>query len=106
MHGTEDMAVAYNQSVILHSALKRADVPSALLTVTGGGHGVGVGVLNEYVQKFIDGHLGNKRAVFKDHLTGVEDRPALGPGYKGAIAPFFCRETGYSLDGFHGVAVY
>ena len=66
MHGTEDMAVAYNQSVILHSALKRADVPSALLTVTGGGHGVGVGVLNEYVQKFIDGHLCNKRAVFEN----------------------------------------
>ena len=66
MHGTEDMAVAYNQSVILHSALKRADVPSALLTVTGGGHGVGVGVLNEYVQKFIDGHLWNKRAVFEN----------------------------------------
>ena len=66
MHGTEDMAVAYNQSVILHSALKRADVPSALLTVTGGGHGVGVGMLNEYVQKFIDGHLWNKRAVFEN----------------------------------------
>jgi acetyl esterase/lipase len=67
MHGTEDMAVPYNQSVILHSALKRAGVPSMLLTVTGGGHGIGGGVLNEYVQKFIDDHLGNKRAVFEDH---------------------------------------
>ena len=66
MHGTEDMAVPYNQSVILHSALKRADVPSALLTVTGGGHGVGGGVLDEYVQKFIDGHLWNKSAVFEN----------------------------------------
>ncbi|MDP6915210.1 MAG: alpha/beta hydrolase [Verrucomicrobiota bacterium] len=66
MHGTEDMAVPYNQSVILHSALKKADVPSALLTVTGGGHGVGGGVLDEYVQKFIDHHLLNKRAVFEN----------------------------------------
>ena len=71
MHGTEDMAVAYNQSVILHSALKRADVPSALLTVTGGGHGVGGGVLNGHVQIFFDGHLGDKRAVFEDHTIPV-----------------------------------
>ena len=71
MHGTEDTAVPYNQSVILHSALKRTGVPSALLTVTGGGHGVGGGVLNGHVQIFFDDHLGDKRAVFEDHTIPV-----------------------------------
>ena len=65
MHGTRDMAVPYNQSVILHSALKKIGVPSALLTVTGGGHGVGGGVLNEHLQKFFDHHLLKKSGVFE-----------------------------------------
>ena len=65
MHGTKDMAVPYNQSVILHSALKKIGVPSALLTVTGGGHGVGGGVLNEHLQKFFDHHLLKKSGVFE-----------------------------------------
>ena len=65
MHGTKDMAVPYNQSVILHSALKKIGVPSALLTVTGGGHGVGGGVLNEHLQKFFDQHLLKKSGVFE-----------------------------------------
>ena len=65
MHGTKDMAVPYNQSVILHSALKKIGVPSALLTVTGGGHGVGGGVLNEHLQRFFDHHLLKKSAVFE-----------------------------------------
>ena len=65
MHGTKDMAVPYNQSVILHSALKKIGVPSALLTVTGGGHGVGGGVLNEHLQKFFDHHLLKKSSVFE-----------------------------------------
>ncbi len=65
MHGTKDMAVPYNQSVILHSALKKIGVPSALLTVTGGGHGVGGGVLNEHLQKFFDHHLLKKNGVFE-----------------------------------------
>ena len=65
MHGTKDMAVPYNQSVILHSALKKIGVPSALLTVTGGGHGAGGGVLNEHLQKFFDHHLLKKSGVFE-----------------------------------------
>ena len=65
MHGTKDMAVPYNQSVILHSALKKIGVPSALLMVTGGGHGVGGGVLNEHLQKFFDHHLLKKSGVFE-----------------------------------------
>ena len=41
MHGTKDMLVPYNQSVLLHNALKKAGVRSALLTVDGGGHSGG-----------------------------------------------------------------
>ena len=65
VHGTKDMAVPYNQSVILYSALKKVGVPSALLTVTGGGHGVRGGVLNGHLQKFFDHHLLKKRGVFE-----------------------------------------
>ena len=32
MHGTKEMLVPYNQSVVLHKALKKAGVRSALLT--------------------------------------------------------------------------
>ena len=65
VHGTKDMAVPYNQSVILYSALKKVGVPSVLLTVTGGGHGVRGGVLNGHLQKFFDHHLLKKRGVFE-----------------------------------------
>ena len=71
MHGTKDMAVPYNQSVILYSALKKIGVPSALLTVTGGGHGVGGGVLNEHLQTFFDHHLLKKSGVFESHTIPV-----------------------------------
>ena len=71
MHGTKDMAVPYNQSVILYSALKKVGVPVALLTVTGGGHGVGGGVLNEHLQKFFDYHLLNNSGVFESLIIPV-----------------------------------
>jgi acetyl esterase/lipase len=71
VHGTDDMAVPYNQSVLLHSALKRAGVPTALLTVAGGAHGVGGGALDKLVQQFIDARLGGGTAVFKDQTIPV-----------------------------------
>lgn len=39
MHGDNDMAVCYNQSELLHTALKKAAIPSTLYKVVGGGHG-------------------------------------------------------------------
>ena len=71
IHGTKDMAVPYNQSVLLYSALKTVDVPTALLTVTDGGHGVGGGVLNEHLKNFFDHHLLKKKAAFRDETIPV-----------------------------------
>jgi acetyl esterase/lipase len=39
LHGTQDPLVPYTQSVNLDRKLRATDVPSALLTVEGGGHG-------------------------------------------------------------------
>ena len=71
VHGTKDMAVPYNQSVILNAALNKVDVPTALLTVVDGGHGVGGGVLKKRLQIFFDHHLGGEEAAFKDEAIPV-----------------------------------
>lgn len=39
MHGDKDRAVPFNQSELLHDALRKAGVPSTLYKVTNGGHG-------------------------------------------------------------------
>ena len=71
VHGTKDMAVPYNQSVILNAALNEVDVPTALLTVVDGGHGVGGGELNKRLQIFFDHHLRGEEAAFKDESIPV-----------------------------------
>ena len=71
VHGTKDMAVPYSQSVILNAALNKIDVPTALLTVVDGGHGVGGGVLKKRLQIFFDHHLGGEEAAFKDEAIPV-----------------------------------
>ena len=71
VHGTKDMAVPYNQSVILNAALNKVGVPTALLTVVDGGHGVGGGVLKKRLQIFFDHHLGGEEAAFKDEAIPV-----------------------------------
>ena len=43
VHGTEDKLVPFPQSTVLAERLERAEVPVALLTVEGGGHGQGFG---------------------------------------------------------------
>ena len=73
-HGTKDMAVPYNQSVILHQALKKVGVPSVLITVADGGHGFGGGLLNEYFQAFIDNQLAGQRShLLKDKTITARD---------------------------------
>ena len=72
MHGTKDMAVPYNQSVILHRALKSAGVSSAFLTVKGGGHsGSGV-ILIERFSDFLEHYLLNKGHSVHDEIISVE----------------------------------
>ncbi len=41
VHGDEDPAVPYQQSVVLEKALEEVGVPTILVTVSGGGHGKG-----------------------------------------------------------------
>ena len=71
MHGTKDMLVPYNQSVLLHNALKKAGVRSALLTVDGGGHSGGKGVLPERFRTFIEFHLLGKKGIIADETIPV-----------------------------------
>ena len=40
MHGDKDVVVPFNQSELLHAALKKADIPTELYLVKGGGHGL------------------------------------------------------------------
>jgi len=71
MHGTKDMLVPYNQSVLLHNALKKAGVRSALLTVDGGGHSGGRGVLPERFRTFIEFHLLGNKGIIADETIPV-----------------------------------
>ena len=72
MHGTKDMLVPYNQSVILHKALKSAGVPSVFLTVKGGGHRGGGGILIERFRDFLEHYLLDKDYSAKDEIIPVE----------------------------------
>lgn len=60
VHGTDDMAVPYDQSVRLHEALQNAGVTSSLLTVKNGGHGgFNNPQVNQFVRLFLDRNLLN-----------------------------------------------
>ena len=72
MHGTDDMLVPYNQSVLLDKALKKAGVPSAFLTVKGGKHSGGRGVLPERCKTFLEHHLLGKTGTVSDETIPVE----------------------------------
>ena len=71
MHGTRDMLVPYNQSVLLHNALEKAGVSSVLLTVEGGGHGGGKGILPERFRAFVEFHLHGKKGNIEDETIPV-----------------------------------
>ena len=72
MHGTDDMLVPYNQSVLLDKALKKAGVPSAFLTIKGGKHRVGRGLLTERFKTFLEYHLLGKRVMVSDEIIPEE----------------------------------
>ena len=71
MHGTKDMLVPYNQSVLLNNALKKSRVQSALLTVEGGGHSGGNGVLPVRFREFIEINLLGKKGIIADETIPV-----------------------------------
>jgi fermentation-respiration switch protein FrsA (DUF1100 family) len=58
VHGTEDPAVPYSQSVALEKKLEEAGVPAILLTVEGAGHGKGFGpTVNEVATAYLEAQL-------------------------------------------------
>jgi acetyl esterase/lipase len=61
VHGSQDPLVSFNQSELLHQALKKTGVSSTLITVDGGGHGFSSREVDELVSKFFDHHLRGKK---------------------------------------------
>lgn len=58
VHGTEDRAVPYPQSLDYEKRLEAAGVPAILITVEGGGHGQGFGpAVNAAVEAYLAQHL-------------------------------------------------
>ncbi|MBE87211.1 MAG: carboxylesterase [Verrucomicrobiales bacterium] len=72
MHGTEDMLVPYNQSVLLDKALKSVGVPSVFLTVKGGGHHGGGGLLIERFRHFLEHYLLDMNFSINDEIIPVD----------------------------------
>ena len=61
IHGTNDNVVPFNQSELLHDALKKAGVESTLVPVQGGGHGnFRTNEVAERLRQFFDKHLRGK----------------------------------------------
>ncbi|MCX7050184.1 MAG: alpha/beta hydrolase [Candidatus Sumerlaeota bacterium] len=60
MHGDKDMTVPYQQSVLLHEALKKAGVDATFEIVPGAGHGFGGQDINKKVSEFFERTLKKK----------------------------------------------
>lgn len=65
-HGTKDLLVPYNQSVLYHSALKGKGVSTILITLEGGGHSMPTSFTRRFVIPFLDHSLYGKEKPFKD----------------------------------------
>ena len=66
MHGSRDPLVPFNQSEILHAALKKAGVASTLIKVEGAGHGFGGPEVDSRVRAFLSTHLLGKEVPLSD----------------------------------------
>jgi acetyl esterase/lipase len=60
LHGTNDNVVPFNQSELLHDALKKGGVDSVLIPVEGAGHGFRTKEVAERIKQFFDKHLHGK----------------------------------------------
>jgi len=81
VHGTKDHLVPFGQAEAIHAALKKAGVPSALITVEGGGHGQGFPPeVRDIVRRFLGRHLlGEQDGVTDRALNAVVADPRVGP---------------------------
>ncbi|MDB4438275.1 alpha/beta hydrolase [bacterium] len=67
VHGTKDPLVPYLQGKALDEKLDELEVPSILMTVSGGGHGQGFGpVVEKSVIKFLKHHFFDETLDLKD----------------------------------------
>ena len=76
IHGTSDNVVPFNQSELLHEALKRVGVESMLVPVTGGGHGnFGTPDVASRMKQFFDKHLlGRDVSISTEPIKSGEPR--------------------------------
>ena len=74
-HGTKDPLVPFAQATELQELLKKAEVPTVLLTMKNGGHGFQSGELDETVHRFLDKHLRGIDAKIEDAVIEVTPGP-------------------------------
>ncbi len=78
VHGDQDRAVPYNQSELLHEALKKAGIETTLHRVKGGGHGRGFGPrVDAKVSAFFDKHLKSGKAGGPATRPTTATQPAM-----------------------------
>jgi acetyl esterase/lipase len=63
VHGTDDKTVPYDQGVRFHAAQKQAGLNTTLITMQGGGHGIGGQEIANRVRTFFDKHLLGKEVI-------------------------------------------
>ena len=68
VHGTRDRLVPFPQSTLFHETLKQAGVPSTLITVRAGQHGVRGQLLNKRIIQFLNRHLYGKSNTLRDEV--------------------------------------
>jgi len=76
-HGTKDERVNFSHAVNLDAALKKAGVPSLLIPIAGGGHGIQGGPeLAGRIQQFLDLHLRGVKADISSEPIPTQTPPA------------------------------
>jgi len=68
VHGDRDDVVIFPQSQLLQAALRKAAVPVALVTVKGGGHGVGGPAVEARVREFLEFHFYGRGSLPRDRV--------------------------------------
>ena len=68
VHGTRDRLVPFHQSTLFHATLKQAGVPSTLITVREGQHGVQGQLLNKRITQFLRRHLYGETNTLRDEV--------------------------------------
>ena len=74
VHGTQDNTVPIQQAETLHAALQKVGVPSTLVKIEGGGHGIGGPEVQQRVQAFFEKHLRGQAVEVSD--APIVQRPA------------------------------